>query len=244
MKFEAVLFDCDGVLVDSEPITNGVLRDMLAEQGWQMTVQECFATFVGHGITDQAPLIEKHTGKPLTEEWLTLFRARRDEALHARLQAVPNIHFAVKTLHTSTGARVAVASGADHGKVMLQLTTSTGARVAVASGADHGKVMLQLTKVGLLNYFEGRAFSGMEQPRNKPHPDVYLAAAKALDVPIERCAVIEDTPNGALAGVASGATVFGYVPLGEYHATAAALQAVGVQRFFKDMADLPALLGH
>jgi HAD superfamily hydrolase (TIGR01509 family) len=221
MKFEAVLFDCDGVLVDSEPITNGVLRDMLAEQGWQMTVQECFATFVGHGITDQAPLIEKHTGKPLTEEWLTLFRARRDEALHARLQAVPNIHFAVKTLHTSTGARV-----------------------AVASGADHGKVMLQLTKVGLLNYFEGRAFSGMEQPRNKPHPDVYLAAAKALDVPIERCAVIEDTPNGALAGVASGATVFGYVPLGEYHATAAALQAVGVQRFFKDMADLPALLGH
>jgi HAD superfamily hydrolase (TIGR01509 family) len=221
MKFEAVLFDCDGVLVDSEPITNGVLRDMLAEQGWQMTVQECFATFVGHGITDQAPLIEKHTGKPLTEDWLTLFRARRDEALHACLQAVPNIHLAVKTLHTSTGARV-----------------------AVASGADHGKVMLQLTKVGLLDYFEGRTFSGMEQLRNKPHPDVYLAAAKALGVPIECCAVIEDTPNGARAGVASGATVFGYVPLGEYHVTGAALQVVGVQRFFKDMADLPALLGH
>jgi beta-phosphoglucomutase-like phosphatase (HAD superfamily) len=58
MKFEAVLFDCDGVLVDSEPITNGVLRDMLAEQGWQMTLQECFAIFVGHSVVDLAPSIE------------------------------------------------------------------------------------------------------------------------------------------------------------------------------------------
>jgi HAD superfamily hydrolase (TIGR01509 family) len=220
MKFEAVLFDCDGVLVDSEPITNGVLRDMLAQQGWQMTLQECFAIFVGHSIVDLAPSIEKHTGKSVTEEWLALFRVRRDEALHARLQAVPNIHLAVKKLHAATGARV-----------------------AVASGADHGKVILQLSKVGLLDYFAGRTFSGMELPHNKPHPDVYLAAAKALGVPIERCAVIEDTPNGARAGVASGATVFGYVPLGEYHVTATALQAVGVQRFFTDMAQLPALLG-
>jgi HAD superfamily hydrolase (TIGR01509 family) len=221
MKFEAVLFDCDGVLVDSEPITNGVLRNMLAERGWQMTVQECFAVFVGHSVIDLVPSIEKHTGQPVTEEWLTLFRAQRDEALNARLQAVPNIHLAVKRLHATTGGRI-----------------------AVASGADHGKVMLQLSKVGLLDYFAGRTFSGMEQVRNKPHPDVYLAAAKALGVPIERCAVIEDTPNGARAGLAAGAIVWGYVPLGEYHATAAALQAVGVQRFFNDMADLPALLGH
>jgi HAD superfamily hydrolase (TIGR01509 family) len=219
IKIEAVLFDCDGVLVDSEPITNGVLRDMLAELGWQMTPQECFAIFVGHAIIDQAPLIEKHTGKPLTQEWLALFRARRDEALNARLQAVPNIHSAVKTLHAATGGRI-----------------------AVASGADHEKIILQLTKVDLLPYFAGRTFSGVEQARNKPHPDVYLAAAKALGVPIERCAVIEDTPNGGSAGLASGAVVWGYVPLGEFHVAGAALQAVGVQRLFKDMAQLPSLL--
>lgn len=219
MKIEAVLFDCDGVLVDSEPITNSVLRDMLADIGWQMTPQDCFALFVGHAIIDQAPLIEKHTGKPVTEEWLEQFRARRDEALTTRLQAVPNVHTAVKALHVATGGSI-----------------------AVASGADHGKVILQLTKVGLLPYFDGRTFSGMEQPRNKPHPDVYLAAAKALGVPIERCAVIEDTPNGARAGVASGATVWGYVPEGEFHVAGAALRSVGVGRWFKDMADLPGLL--
>lgn len=220
MKFDAVLFDCDGVLVDSEPITNRVLRDMLAELGWQMTAQECFAIFVGHSILDHALLIEKNTRKPMTQEWLALFRARRDEALQAQLQAVPNIHLAVKAVHMATGGCI-----------------------AVASGADHGKVILQLTKVGLLPYFEGRTFSGIEQPRNKPYPDVYLAAAKALGVSIERCAVIEDTPTGASAGVASGAAVWGYVPQGEFHATGAALQAVGVQRFFKDMAQLPNLLG-
>ncbi len=220
-KFDAVLFDCDGVLVDSEPITNGVLREMLAELGWQMTLQECYAVFVGHAVIDQAHLIERHTGKPVTEAWLAHFCARRDEALHAKLEAVANIHAAVKALHASTNGRI-----------------------AVASGADHGKVVLQLNKVGLMAYFEGRTFSGMEQARNKPHPDVYLAAAKALGVAPERCAVIEDTPNGARAGLASGATVLGYVPLGEYHATATALQAVGVQRFFTDMAGLPALLGH
>jgi HAD superfamily hydrolase (TIGR01509 family) len=220
MMFDAVLFDCDGVLVDSEPITNSVLRDMLAELGWQMTPQECFAIFVGHSILDQAPLIEKNTGKTVTQAWLTLFRSRRDEALLAQLQAVPNIHGAVKALHAATDGRI-----------------------AVASGADHGKVILQLTKVGLLPYFADRTFSGMEQARNKPYPHVYWAAAKALGVPIERCAVIEDTPNGASAGLASGATVWGYVPQGEFHMAGAALQAVGVQNFFKDMAQLPDLLG-
>ena len=124
---------------------------------------------------------------------------------------------------------------------MMGIPLSLG--IAVASGADHGKVTLQLTKAGLLPYFGGRTFSGMEQVRNKPYPDVYLVAAKSLGVPIERCAVIEDSPNGASAGVASGATVWGYVPQGEYHAAGAALQAVGVQRFFKDMAQLPSLLG-
>jgi HAD superfamily hydrolase (TIGR01509 family) len=219
MNLNAVLFDCDGVLVDSEPITNGVLQVMLAELGWQMTAQECFATFVGHAIIDQTPLIEKHTATTVTPEWLAQFRARRDEALLAQLKAVPNAHNAVKELHAATGGLI-----------------------AVASGADHGKVILQLTKVGLLPHFAGRTFSGMEQPRNKPHPDVYLAAAKALGVPIGRCAVVEDTPNGARAGVAAGATVFGYVPDGGLSDNVQALRSVGVEHFFQDMAHLPGLL--
>lgn len=111
-----------------------------------------------------------HTRKPVTPEWLAQFRVRRDEALHTQLQAVPNIHSAVNTLHVATAGRIAVASGADHGKVM------------------------------------------------------------------------EDTPNGARAGVAAGAIVFGYVSDGGLSDNMVAMRSVGVDYFFKDMADLPNLL--
>lgn len=215
MRFEAVLFDCDGILADSEPITNGVLRDMLIEQGWAISAEECFATFVGHAVIDQAPLIEQHTGKVVTKQWLAEFRDRRDAALHARLTAVPNIRDTVALLHATTQGRI-----------------------ACASGADRGKIILQLTKIGLIEFFEGRIFSGLEHARNKPHPDVYLAAAKLLGAAPERCAVIEDTTNGARAGVAAGASVFAYVP----HGDGIALRDVGVAQIFNDMAHLPALL--
>ena len=75
-NFDAVLFDCDGVLVDSEPITNGVLRDMLAELGWKLEPAECMRIFLGKAVKDEKALIEAHTGQPLTEEWLTRFRER------------------------------------------------------------------------------------------------------------------------------------------------------------------------
>ena len=70
MTFQAVLFDCDGVLVDSEPITNALLRDMLAERGWVMSSEECFRYFVGKAVKDHQAEIEARTGLPLTEEWL------------------------------------------------------------------------------------------------------------------------------------------------------------------------------
>ena len=82
-KFQAVLFDCDGVLVDSEPITNGLLRDMLEEQGWNLTPEACFQHFVGKAVLDEKLAIEANTGKPLTETWMTAFRARRNAALLA-----------------------------------------------------------------------------------------------------------------------------------------------------------------
>ena len=80
-KFDAVLFDCDGVLVDSEPITNGLLRDMLEEQGWKLTPEACFQHFVGKAVMDEKLAIEANTGKLLTEAWMQSFRARRNAAL-------------------------------------------------------------------------------------------------------------------------------------------------------------------
>ena len=220
MKFEAILFDCDGVLVDSEPITNGVLRDMLAELGWKLEPAECMRIFLGKAVKDEKALIEAHTGQPLTEEWLTRFRERRNERLIKEVKPVGGAVEAVAAIHAAYGGRI-----------------------ACASGADRFKVELQLEKCGLARFFTGRVFSGHEMPSSKPAPDVYLAAAAALGVDPRRCAVVEDTVPGATAGAAAGATVFGYSPPeASGHGSPEALRAAGAVRIFTSMADLAGLL--
>lgn len=219
LTFDAVLFDCDGVLVDSERITHVVLVQMLGELGWTLAVEDAMRIFVGKMVKDEAALIEAHTGYRIDEAWLQRFRARRNEALARDLVAIDGAPAAVRAVHAAFGGRI-----------------------AVASGADRHKIELQLRKVGLIDCFENHIYSGHETPRSKPHPDVYLAAAAGLDVPPARCAVIEDTVTGARAGLAAGATVFGYSPGGPSHASAAALREAGVAHVFTDMADLPALL--
>jgi HAD superfamily hydrolase (TIGR01509 family) len=216
MKFEAILFDCDGVLVDSEPITNGVLRDMLEEIGWLMTQDACMRLFVGKTVREEAAEIEAHTGKPFSDDWLQAFYQRRNQALMANLQIIPGALAAVQAAHTLTQGRI-----------------------ACASGADRFKVEMQLTQVDLMDYFVGRVFSGHEMPRSKPAPDVYLAAARHLGLTGANCLVIEDTPVGVTAGVAAGATVWAYCPQPE--AGPALLQA-GASRLFEHMVQLPALL--
>ncbi len=218
-RFDAVLFDCDGVLVDSEPITNGVLRDMLEELGWQLTPAECMRIFLGKAVKDERALIEAHTGQPLTEDWLVRFRERRNHGLMHGVQPIAGAVQAVASVHQRL-----------HG------------RIACASGADRFKVELQLEKCGLMRYFAGRIFCGHELPRSKPAPDVYLAAAAGLGVDPARCAVVEDTVPGVTAGVAAGATVFGYSPPEAGHDVPPALRAAGVAAIFADMALLPGLL--
>jgi beta-phosphoglucomutase-like phosphatase (HAD superfamily) len=219
MKFEAVLFDCDGVLVDSEPITNGVLRDMLQERGWTLTSQECMRLFIGKAVKDEAALIESHTGQPVTEAWLASFRERRNVGLVER----------VKPIHGAVEAAAAIHA-------------LYGGRIACASGADLFKVELQMDKCGLMPYFKGRIFSGHETPRSKPWPDVYLAAAAALGVDPARCAVVEDTVTGVRAGVAAGATVFGYSPPEAGHDAPGPLRAAGAVHIFTSMSELAAVL--
>ncbi|MDD5333857.1 MAG: HAD family phosphatase [Rhodoferax sp.] len=216
MKFEAILFDCDGVLVDSEPITNGVLRDLLEEAGWVLTPEDCMRLFIGKAVREERQMIEAATGRPLTEDWMQLFYERRNRALEAQLEMV-------------AGADTAVAAAHAH----------TRQRIACASGADRFKVEMQLSKVGLMDFFAGRIFSGHEMARSKPAPDVYLAAAQHLQAPARQCLVIEDTPTGVLAGVAAGATVWAYCPQPEQ---GAALKQAGASHLFGHMAQLPQLL--
>jgi len=215
MKFEAILFDCDGVLVDSEPITNGVLREMLVEEGWSISKEECEAIFIGHTVRELSGLIKEKTGKPWRDEWLQQFYKRRNDALDQYLQIMP-------------GALQAVESAQQY----------TGNQIACASGADRFKIGLQLQKVGLYAPFQNRIFSGHEMPKSKPAPDVYLAAMRHLNTKPNQCLVIEDTGPGATAGIAAGATVWGLCPFGDGRA----FKNLNIDCVFKSMHDLPILL--
>ncbi|HEY1231061.1 MAG TPA: HAD family phosphatase [Ramlibacter sp.] len=219
-RFDAVLFDCDGVLVDSEGITHQVLRGMLADLGWDLTQEESMRIFLGKAVKDERALIESMTGRALTEEWLVRFRERRNEALLASVQPVRHAVAAVEAI-----------------------SRRFSGRIACCSGADRWKVEMQLAKCGLLPFFDGRVFSGHELPRSKPFPDVYLAAMEPLGARPERCLVVEDTVTGVTAGVRAGCEVWGYSPPEAGHDTPRALEAAGASRIFADMADLPALVG-
>jgi HAD superfamily hydrolase (TIGR01509 family) len=212
--FEAVLFDCDGVLVDSEPITNGVLREVLNESGWAITQAECMQIFIGKAVRDERARIEAETGQPLTEAWMQAFYDRRNVRLRAELKAVQGAVEAVTAIHRHVGGRI-----------------------ACASGADRPKVVMQLEHVGLLSYFGDAVFSGHDQPRSKPAPDVYLAAAAHLGADPARCLVIEDTGAGAQAGLAAGATVWGYCPDGHGRA----FEGLPLARVFHHMDELRGL---
>ena len=220
LAYDAVLFDCDGVLVDSEHITNTVLRTMLHELGWQISAADCFRLFVGRALRDETAVITAHTGFTVTGEWLDTFRLRRNAALERDLLPIPGAVDAARDIDRSYRGKL-----------------------ACASGADRHKVELQLAKVGLDTTFAGKIFSGMETPRSKPAPDVYLAAAAALGVDPARTAVIEDTPTGVRAGVAAGATVYGFCPPeSPSHNSPQVLLDAGATRIFTAMAELPALL--
>ena len=220
MTFQALLFDCDGVLVDSEAITNGVLCQMLNEAGWALSAADCVRLFIGRTVRSQAALIEAHTGAALTDAWMDAFYARRNAALAAGLVAIDGAVAAVCALHAGGFA----------------------GRMAVASGADKPKVLMQLDKVGLAPFFGAHVYSGHDLPRTKPWPDVYLAAAAAVGAPPARCLVVEDSATGVSAGVAAGATVWGYCPRQGAHSTPQMLHEAGAQHVFDDMGELPGLI--
>ena len=204
-RFAAVLFDCDGVLVDSEPLTMGVLRDLLEQRGWKLTLQECMQIFVGKATRDEEARIERETGQPFTTEWLHGFWAARDVALRAHLQPVAGAPELVQLAHTHTQGQI-----------------------ACVSGADRDKITLQLALTGLTGWFQQECiFSGHEFARSKPHPDIYLAAMQQLQVPAGDCLVIEDSITGVQSGAAAGAQVVGYASPDNPVVTAEALRQAG-----------------
>jgi HAD superfamily hydrolase (TIGR01509 family) len=186
MNYELVIFDCDGVLVDSEIITNRVFAQMLGEIGLSMTQDEVFERFMGRSMPYCWEVLAGLLGHELPQKFIDDYQWRSAAALQDQLQMVPGVDAVIAGL---------------------------GRPYCVASSGTHAKMQLTLGLTGLLQSFAGKIYSVTDVARSKPFPDVYLHAAKQMGFAPSVCAVIEDSPTGVRAGVAAGMTVFGYCAL-------------------------------
>ena len=180
---ELVIFDCDGVLVDSERLAIRVDAEFLAEMGWVMTEAEAAERFVGLSMVQVRHQVESHFGRTLPPEWEDEFQERLREAFVSELVPVQGIVEALDAIRHDT---------------------------CVASSGTHEKIKFSLTLVGLYDRFAGRIFSATEVPRGKPAPDLFLHAAQRMRADPSQCVVIEDSVPGVTAALAAGMRVLAY----------------------------------
>ncbi len=184
---QLVIFDCDGVLVDSEAISNGVLARMLTHEGLTTTLAEARRDYQGLLLTDVFDLVQQKLNRALAPDWLARYERERAEEFERHLRPVQGAADAVETLRAA------------------------GVAVCVASQGKLEKTRLSLDITGLRRLFLERAlFSAYSVARGKPHPDLFLHAAAEMGADPTHCAVVEDTPSGVIAGVAASMRVFGY----------------------------------
>jgi len=181
--FELVIFDCDGVLIDSERIAVRVDAEVLGRLGWQLTEEEVIERFMGRSEAYMVGEIEAAIGRPLGPEWEEEFRPMYRRAMQAELEPVDGVVDALDRISAPT---------------------------CVASSSSHGYLRFTLGLTGLLDRFDGRIFSATDVANGKPAPDLFLHAAATLGVPPDRCAVVEDSRYGIEAARAAGMRAFGY----------------------------------
>lgn len=187
-NFELVIFDCDGVLVDSERIANEVFAKVLNDEcGFSLSLDDMFQTFVGHSSSQCMTIVEEILGEKPPLHLEQRYKDEINHALSTSVKAVPGIEKAI--------AEISIP-------------------FCVASSGSHEKMQTTLGKTKLLKYFEGKLHSTLDVGRGKPFPDIYLHAAGKMGVlDPSKCLVIEDSPLGVQGGVSAGMTVFGYAEL-------------------------------
>ena len=186
MNWQLIIFDCDGVLVDSEPISNRIMAEVLTENGLPVTLEMCYEHFLGRTMSDCVSILASRFGHTVTADFVDTVRERTLDALREEIEPVQGI--------AATLERICVPT-------------------CVASSGQLVKMRTTLERTGLLHHFEDRLFSAAGMARGKPHPDIFLHAAEAMGAEPLACAVVEDSPVGVRAGVAAGMTVFGYAAL-------------------------------
>lgn len=181
--FKLVIFDCDGVLVDSERLSNQIFIDMLSDMGVNITLQEVMENYVGIPLLDGLrTLAKKHKFIP-PEDFIDKFNSKCLIVFENELQAIPGIMYIIAQIQTP---------------------------FCVASNSRPEKVRAMLKITRLFDSFEGKIFTASQVKKPKPAPDVYIYASEAFNINPSDCLVIEDTPTGVSAAKAAGMTVYGY----------------------------------
>ena len=208
-----VIFDGDGVVVDSEPLTLQLIRDDLAARGLPLDLTKTTDLFMGSTIAG-AGAQAREMGADIPEDWVDLIYDKVFAALARKVESIPGI-----------------------GAVLDRLDRQ-GIAYAIGSNGPHRKMEITLARCGLAARFAGRTYSREDVAAPKPAPDVYLLAASQAGVAPQDCVVIEDSATGAQAAVAAGMAVFGFAretPRAKFEGL--------TELLFDDMAQLPALLG-
>lgn len=180
---DLVIFDCDGVLVDSERLSVEVDRQLLSELGWELSTEDIVERFVGRSNRFFHEEVTRHLGRPLPPGWDEAAEPRYRRAFMQALQPVDGIVEALDDIEGPT---------------------------CVASSGTHEKMRFTLGLTGLLPRFEGRVFSATEVSRGKPAPDLFLLAAEKMGFEPRACVVVEDSVHGVAAAQAAGMRVVGY----------------------------------
>ncbi|MFJ7049447.1 HAD family hydrolase [Streptomyces sp. NPDC101112] len=213
MRYDLVIFDNDGVLVDSEPISNRHLAAYLTELGHPTSYEESIRDYMGSAMHRVHELIQERTGRWLPDDFDEVFHARVFAAFERELAPVDGVFD------------------------VLEKLVAEGVPYCVASSGSHERIRVGHRTTGLDRWFgDGLVFSAQDVGRGKPAPDLFLHAAERMGVAPERCAVVEDSPLGVRAGLAAGMDVYGFT------AMTPAEKLTGVQGHFSDMAELLPLL--
>jgi HAD superfamily hydrolase (TIGR01509 family) len=183
---ELVIFDCDGVLVDSDRLSLEIQARHLTDLGLPMSAEDCSREFLGIGMESTLEAIAGMLGRPVPDDWLDGLEAEVAETFRRELQAVPGIVDALDQIEIPT---------------------------CIASGGSHEKMRLTLGLTGLWNRFDGRIYSASEVARPKPAPDLFLHAAASSEVDPTRCILVEDSPFGVAAAKAAGMRCLGFAAL-------------------------------
>jgi HAD superfamily hydrolase (TIGR01509 family) len=216
VNFDLIIFDCDGVLVDSEVISCRAHAETLTRHGYPITAEQVFDRFLGRSTRQANSEVEAELGRALPDDFHIQLQDELFQSFEADLEAVPHIHTALDGITQA---------------------------VCVASSGSQQRMSVTLGRAHLYERFAPNIFSASQVVNGKPAPDLFLFAASQMNVPAERCLVIEDSVPGVTGGRAAGMTVLGFH--GGSHCRPGygdRLRAAGAAAVFDDMRELPVLI--